>query len=364
MAPHSEQIRFCTSRDGTRIAYGVSGDGPPLVWSSPWVHHIKSDWDSPVWRPWLRKLTQGHTLIRYDWRGCGLSDHDQIQFSFEKNIEDLSAVIEATGFDTFACLGNVGGGIISLAYAVRNPRRVTHLILNGCSMRGRLARANSREQIEEAQTRLKVFEIGWNSETPAFAYFITALHLPEGTAEEIRSYNELIRQVTTPANLNGLLRSFWEADVRDIVQEVRCPTLVLHSRHDALIPFEEGRLLASQISGARFVPLDSRHNVLLEHEPAWHQFAAALDDFLPGVSATLAEGVFIDALTARENEVLELVAQGVGNEAIARKLGTRGKTVRNQVSTIFSKLGVTSRAQAIVRARDAGFGRKASGRQP
>ena len=249
MAPRSEQIRFCTSRDGTRIAYGVGGEGSPLVWSSPWVHHIKSD--SPVWRPWLRKLTERHTLIRYDFRGCGLSDHDQVQFSFEKNIEDLTAVIEAAGFATVACLGNVGGGIISLAYAVRNPRRVTDLVLNGCSMRGRFARAKTREQIEEAQTRLKVFEIGWNSDTPAFAQFITALHIPDGTAEEIRSYSELIRQVTTPANANGLLRSFWEADVRDIVQEVRCPTLVLHSRHDALIPFEEGRLLASQIPGAR-----------------------------------------------------------------------------------------------------------------
>ena len=152
----TQQIRFCTSRDGTRIAYGISGEGPPLIWSPHWVHHLKLDWDSPIWRSWLAVLTRRHTLVRYDWRGCGLSDRDNITFSFEKNVEDLTAVIEAAGFKRFAILGNGNGGANGIAYAARHPEHVTHLVLNGGCVCGRLVRAKTTEQREEAQTRLKV----------------------------------------------------------------------------------------------------------------------------------------------------------------------------------------------------------------
>jgi len=356
-----EQIRFCASRDGTRIAYATSGTGPPLIWSSQWVHHLKFDWDSPVWRPWLSLLGGCHTLVRYDCRGCGLSDRDKLQFSFEKNLEDLAAVVEAAGLNRFVLLAQGGSGMACMTYAVRHPERVTRLILNGCPARGRFQRATTPEQVEEAQTRLKVFEIGWFNEIPAYGHFITALHIPDGLPEEIRSYSDLIRQTSTPTNVLNLLRSSWEGDVQEVVPRIRCPTLVLHSRQDALIPFEEGRLIASLIPGARFVPLESRNHVLLEHEPAWQQFIEAFNEFLPASPATSADGntaPLLEDLTPREREVLELVAQGLGNDTIGSRLGISSKTVRNQVSIIFSKLGVSSRTQAVIRARDAGFGRK------
>jgi pimeloyl-ACP methyl ester carboxylesterase/DNA-binding CsgD family transcriptional regulator len=354
-----DQIRFCTSRDGTRIAYGTCGCGPPLIWSPHWVHHLDFDWESPVWQPWLAFLTRRHTLIRYDWRGCGLSDREGVHFSFERHIEDLEAVVDAAKHDSVALIGNGSGGTAGIAFAARHPQKVTHLILNGACARGRLVRAKTAEEREEARTRLKVFEIGWHNESAAYQHFISALHIPDAQSEQVRSYNDLIRLTTTPSNAVDLLRSYWEADVSESLGQVRCPTLVLHSRKDALIPFEEGRLIASLVPDATFVPLETRNHVLLDTEPAWHQFIAAFTDFLPATAAVAAtERTFLDGLTAREQEVLELLAQGLNNVTIAGRLGISEKTVRNQVSTIFSKLGVNSRAQAIVCARDAGFGLK------
>lgn len=361
MSYSAEQIRFCTSRDGTRIAYGVSGEGPPLIWSPHWVHHLELDWGSPIWRPWLSLLTRRHTLVRYDWRGCGLSDRDNVTFSLEQHLDDLTAVIDACGFQRFAFFGHGSGGTNGIAYAARHPERVSHLVLSGSPLRGRCVRAKTDAQRQEAETRLKVFEIGWDNESPAaYGHFVTALHIPDAQPEQVQSYNELVRQVTTAANAIALLRSYWHADVSKFVSQLRCPALVLHARQDALIPFEEGRLIASLVPGAQFVPLDTRNHVLLEHEPSWPQFATILDAFLSAPPAPTADCELecLSPLTARENEVLEFLAQGHDNETIAARLGISAKTVRNQVSIIFSKLGVNSRAQAIVRARDAGFGRK------
>ena len=144
--------------------------------------------------------------------------------------------------------------------------------------------------------------------------------------------------------------------------QVRSPTLVLHARGDALISFDEGRAVAAAIPNARFVPLDGRGNILLDTEPAWQQFVSALDDFLPAPPAEPGKiGGLLDEHTAREQEVLELVAQGLDNDTIAEQLNISEKTVRNQVSALRSKLGVTSRVQTAVRAREAGFGQKTKG---
>jgi pimeloyl-ACP methyl ester carboxylesterase/DNA-binding CsgD family transcriptional regulator len=360
MSRPTEQIRFCTSRDGTRIAYATCGAGPPLVWRGQWVHHLKFDWDSPVWGPWLSLLTRRHTVIRYDWRGCGLSDRDGVEFSLDKHVEDLEAVVEATGHKRFVLFGHGGGGMTSIAYTVRHPEHVSHLVLYGCPTRGRLRRASSPEEVEEAEIRVRAIELGWPNETPVFGQFFMALHMPDGSAEQHRSFNELLRLTAPPANAMGVIRSFQNTDVRDLVPKVRCPTLVLHARQESNIPFDEGRTIAALIPGARLVPLESRNHLLVATEPAWRQFAEALDDFLPGTTDTAvsAAPLPLDDLTTREREILEFVAQGLDNNKIAKRLGISEKTVRNHVSTIFSKLSVDSRVQAVVRAREAGFGRK------
>jgi pimeloyl-ACP methyl ester carboxylesterase/DNA-binding CsgD family transcriptional regulator len=356
-----QQIRFCKSRDGTRIAYAVSGSGPPLVWIQHWVHHLELDGDSPVWRPWLALLNRHHTLIRFDWRGCGLSDREGVTFTLENYAADLEAVVAAAAVERFALFGMAGAGAgIAMSFAVRHPDRVTRLVLQEAHTRGRLAGDPPPDRVLEAQARLKVIELGWPNETPAYGKFFTALHVPDASAAHVQAYNDLLRRVTSPDNGVRLLETFWEADVSEIVPQVRCPTLVLHSRYDSVIPFDEGRQVAALIPGARFVPLDSRNHLLLATEPAWPQFTAALEEFLAGAAEKSALSM-LGQLTPREREVLEVLAHGVDNSEIAARLEISEKTARNHVSTIFSKLGIASRAQAVALARDAGLGQRRIG---
>ena len=359
--PHpAQQIRFCSSKDGVRIAYATWGSGPPLVRAPHWATHLEFDWESPVWRPWLSLLARRHTLIRYDQRGFGLSDRNGVDLSFERHIEDLEAVVDAAGLKQFVLTGMTGGGPIAVAYAARHPDRVSHLVLYGTFTRGRIARAANALELEEAHTLLKLIEIGLGRDDPSFRQFVTSQFFPDGTAEQFRSFNELVRQSASPSDAANLLRTFYTIDIREIAPKVRCPTLVLHPGEDARVPFEEGRALAGLIPGARLVALNSRNHILLEQEPAWKRLVAELEAFLPATQAepTAESELRLDELTVREREVLELLAQGLGNNGIGEALSLSEKTVRNHVSSIFSKLEVNSRAQAIVRAREAGFGRK------
>ena len=182
MAAIKQQIRFCTSHDGVRIAYASSGQGPPLVKVANWLSHLEFDWESPVWRPLLTELSREHTLIRYDERGCGLSDWNVAELSFEAWVRDLETVVDAAGVDRFPLLGISQGASIAVAYAVRHPERVSHLILHGGYARGRLQRAATPQQREEAETMNKLAELGWGQENPAFRQFFTTQFIPGGIA--------------------------------------------------------------------------------------------------------------------------------------------------------------------------------------
>jgi pimeloyl-ACP methyl ester carboxylesterase/DNA-binding CsgD family transcriptional regulator len=351
-----QQIRFCKSRDGTRIAYATCGSGPPMVWLGHYVRHLDLDWQSPIWRPWLSFLSRRHTLIRYDFRGCGLSDRDDVEFSLQRHVEDLEAVVEAAGLDRFVLFAMQGGGPKASLFVTHHRHRVTHLILYGVPTRGRMADRSKPQRIEEAETRLKAIEFGWRDNLPAYGHFFVSLQIPNGSPEQKRSFNMLLRETLSPKQAVALLRSYWKADVRTILPQIDCPTLVMHARGDPTIPFEEGRKVAALVPGARFVPLETGNHILLEGEPSWEQFTQAIEEFLPagqsGTTDCLAE------LTPRERDLLEFVAQGSDNNEIAARLNISVKTVRNHLSTIFSKLGASTRAQVIVQARDAGFGRR------
>jgi pimeloyl-ACP methyl ester carboxylesterase/DNA-binding CsgD family transcriptional regulator len=354
----NQHIRFCRSSDNVRIAYATCGKGPPLVKALHFGTHLELDWRNPVWAPWLDALARDRMLIRYDPRGCGLSDTGIGDYSFERHVDDLAAVVDACGLKRFALFGMTGGGAVSVAYAARYPERVSALVLHGAFLRGRTARSTTSEEKAESETLLNLIELGWGKDDPAFRQLYSSQFLPDGTAEQFRSFNDHMRRSASPENAARLLRTLHAADVRELAPRVRCPTLVLHSREDTRVPFEEGRALAAQIPTARFVPLDSRNHLLLQQEPAWRTMLAELDAFLPtgrSRGPQRARAAF-GGLTAREQEVLELVAQGADNRSIAGRLGMSEKTVRNNVSIILDKLGVPSRAQAIVRARDAGFG--------
>jgi DNA-binding CsgD family transcriptional regulator len=232
-------------------------------------------------------------------------------------------------------------------------------VILGALAVGRMVR-NPPEQVEEAELELKAIELGWRNDNPAFRQFFTSQFIPDSTPEQASSLNELLRLASTPETAVRRLRPFHRIDLRDMASQIQCPTLVFHSRNDARIPFEQGRALAALIPGARFVALESRNHWVVDTEPAWTQFVGELDSFLPRLpeAPDHVEAAVLDALTPRELQVIELLAAGVDNGTIGRRLDISEKTVRNRVSTIFSKLGVNSRAQAIVWAREAGFGRK------
>jgi pimeloyl-ACP methyl ester carboxylesterase/DNA-binding CsgD family transcriptional regulator len=355
--PSTQQIRFCTSRDGTRIAYGICGSGPPLVWVAHFVHHLNFDWDSPVWRPWISALARRHTLIRFDFRGTGLSDRTGVEFTFEKLAEDFEAVVSASRVRDFSLFAMSGGARVAVPFAVQNPDRVNRLVLYGTSPAGPLTAKAPPERIENMQVQLKAFEMGWPQEVPGFGTFLTSLHIPDATTEQNRSFNELLRLTTSAENGVALLRTLVESDMQDLLPNLRCPTLVFHPRQSAVLSFDEGRKVAALVPDARFVPLESRNHILLDTEPAWKQFVHQLDEFLQGTSHDSATGSF-DELTARERDVLELLANGLSNTNISARLKISEKTVRNHVSIVLGKLGAKSRAQAVALARDAGFGRR------
>lgn len=222
-----QQIRFCISPDGIRIAYATSGEGPPLVKAANWLSHLEFDWNSPVWRHWLTGLSERRTLVRYDERGCGLSDWDVEAFSFEAWVQDLETVVNDLGLERFPLLGISQGGPVAVAYAARHPEKVSHLILYGSYARGWLKRARTPQQREEAELVVKLAEIGWGRDNPHFRQVFTAMFIPEGTAEQMHWFDDLQRMSTSPENAVRFLQVFCEIDVRHLAPKVAAPTRML-----------------------------------------------------------------------------------------------------------------------------------------
>ncbi len=221
-----------------------------------------------------------------------------------------------------------------------------------------MKRNPSPQELDEAALMLKLVELGWGRDNPAFRQVYTTIFIPDSRSEQFRWFTDLQRVSTSPENAIGLIRGFETMDVTSLLTEVRCPTLVLHSLHDGRVPFAEGQRVASTIPGAEFVPLESRNHILLEHQPAWRQFLIEIERFVRGrdkVSGKGGELHFLE-LTPREREVLDLIARGFDNAQIVQHLSITQKTVRNHINSIFGKLGTPNRAQAIVRAREAGLG--------
>jgi DNA-binding CsgD family transcriptional regulator len=248
-----------------------------------------------------------------------------------------------------------------MAYAARHPERVSQLILYGAYARGKLARNPSPQDVDEAETLLKLIELGWGRDNAAFRQVYTSLLIPDSRPEQYSWFIDMQRMTISPQNVVRLMRSLDRVDIRGVLPSIRCPTLVLHARHDRRIPFAEGHLIANAIPNAQFVPLESRNHLLLEHQPAWRQFLDEIAHFVHADRSGEALHAEFLELTVREREVLDLIARGLDNAQIAASLSLSEKTVRNHINSIFSKLGTPNRAQAIVRAREAGLGQ---GRPP
>lgn len=275
-----QEIRFCRTDDGVTLAYACSGAGPPLVKAANWLTHVDHDWHSPVWRHWLVELSRRHRLIRYDERGCGLSDWEVATHSFDSWVTDLETVVDEAGLDRFPLLGISQGAAVAIVYAARHPDRVTRLVLYGGYAQGRLTRATSDADRRMQQLQVDLVHLGWGRDEPTFRQVFTSQFMPEGSRELWDAFNDLQRKTSSAENAARCLETTATVDVVDIARQVAVPTLVLHARHDQRPPFEQGRLLATLIPGSRFIALESCNHILLADEPAWPIFLTEVEAFL------------------------------------------------------------------------------------
>jgi pimeloyl-ACP methyl ester carboxylesterase/DNA-binding CsgD family transcriptional regulator len=304
-----------------------------------WLTHVDSDWDSPVWRHWLAALGERHTVIRYDERGYGLSDSEVGDLSLDTWVADLEAVVDTVGLDRFTLVGISQGAAVAVAYATAHPERVADLVLYGGYARGR----RHRGQRKEEDAVIAAIRAGWSAPDPTFRRVFSALFLPHGTPEQMAWYEELLRSSSSAETAVRLIEARGSLDVRSFAPKVRARTLVIHARDDRVVPVEEGRLLAALIPGARLILLESANHILLADEPAWQYFLSELYAFL-GTGPPAAPRAEVADLTARELEVLELVAAGLTNDAIAERLYLSARTVERHLSNIYAKLGVSGKA--------------------
>jgi len=355
-----QDIRFCVAPDGVKLAYAVSGDGPPLVMSATWLTHLDHQWRSMAWRPWLDVFSKERKLLRYDARGCGLSDRDTSDFSFEKWVSDFECVIDAAMINHFDLLATCWGGPVAITYAARHPERVNRLILYGTYALGRLRWADRPKEIEKARVLLDLTRLGWGNDNHAFQQVWATAFQPGGTLDHLHSWCDQQRAATSAETAVRLLQIGWNADVRELARKVKCPVLIVHPERDAVVPIDQGRQLASLIPNSRFVQVDTENHMPLADEAAWPHIVKEIETFLeePTEQGARDTALPLNDLTGRERTVLEAIACGLDNAEIATSLGLSKKTVRNHITRIFNKIGVAHRYQAIVLARDAGLGVK------
>jgi class 3 adenylate cyclase len=252
LAAMEQQIRFCTTSDGVRIAYATVGEGPPMVLVPGWVSHLEVLWDYPPFRAQGEAYGRHLLYVRYDKRGTGLSDRNVSDFSIEARVRDLEAVVDELKLQTFALEGFSEGGPVAIAYAARHPRRVSRLILYGTF--ARLHPTREQQQTREALITLVRAEWGLGSAT------LTNVFMPGATTEELQFFIKLQREGANQEGAAAMLEANVATDVSHLLSEIRAPTLVIHVKGDLAVPFEYGRELAGGIPGARLLPIEGdRH---------------------------------------------------------------------------------------------------------
>jgi pimeloyl-ACP methyl ester carboxylesterase/DNA-binding CsgD family transcriptional regulator len=345
-AAPEQEIRFCRSADGVRLAYATHGAGPPLVVVSCWLSHLQHDWQSPVWRHFLDQLGEIATVIRYDERGFGMSDWNVDDFSIEARVADLEAVLAATGFERFALLGMSGGSAVAMAYAARHTLRVSRLILYGtvCGVPA----TSTPEGWAEEETYRSMIRVGWAKEDPVFRRAFTTRFIPDATEEQMRWFDDLQRMSTSPENAVTSRIARQEVDIEDELPRITAPTVVLQALGDRSTMFSNAVSVSSLIPAARLVPLQSRNHILLADEPAWQVFIDEVTAFMEPDRRAFSDGATdrptAEGLSAREVDVLRLAADGRTNDEIAEALTLSVRTVERHLSNIYSKLGFGGRA--------------------
>jgi pimeloyl-ACP methyl ester carboxylesterase/DNA-binding CsgD family transcriptional regulator len=344
-----QEIQFCTSADGARLAVATVGEGLPLVRAATWLTHVEKDAGNLFNRHWVSEMGREYRYVRYDSRGCGLSDRDVERISLDAWIEDLEAVADAMDIERFALLGMSQGAAIAVSYAARHPERVSHLVIYGGCVRGLLKRNPPAKVVDAAQAMLKAAELGWGADSASFRQVFTSQLFHDVSAEQQRAFDEAQRLTVSGANAVRFLQVVFDIDIRSAAAQVLCPTLVFHALEDPCFPFEEGRMLASLIPGARLVPLPSKNHLPFETERAWPLFLEELRTFLPASVKTADRAA---ELTPRQTQILREIANGQTDKQIARKLALSPRTVEMHVAHLLAALQCRTRAEAVRRASE------------
>jgi class 3 adenylate cyclase/pimeloyl-ACP methyl ester carboxylesterase len=274
------KVAYCRAPDGVRLAYAKAGSGPPLVKTANWMNHVEYDWESSIVRHFFIALARDFTLVRYDARGNGLSDWDVENLSLDAWVSDLETVVDAVKLDRFPLLGMSQGCAISVAFAVRHPERVSHLILYGGFARGAYRRAKNELELQKAKALATLIRTGWGEESPAFRQLFSSLFMPGGTPEQLQKFAERQRKTTSPECAYRYFETTRNLDVSELLPKVTAPTLVMHKREDQVQPFEAGRELAAGIPGAHFVALQGQNHFPLEQDPATERMLEEIRLFL------------------------------------------------------------------------------------
>lgn len=274
-----QRVKFCTSADGTQIAYATIGEGVPVLKAPSYLTHVEYEWSNTFWGPFLSEFANSSQLIRFDQRGNGLSDWDVGRISPDAITEDMEAVVEASGLDRFALLGISQGAAFSVRYAAQHPEKVSCLILLGGYLRGRLMREDgeAKTQFNIASTMMRE---GWGSTSPMYRQFFTSGYIPDASQSAKDSFDELQRISGSAENVLRIWEMNAYLDATEMAKQLRIPTLVLHMTGDRMVPVAEGRYAARLIEGAQFVELPGNNHVVLEGQPSFDRFFEEVRPFL------------------------------------------------------------------------------------
>jgi len=272
-------VRFCQASDGVSVAHAQVGSGPPLIMTGSWMTHLAEDWCGDDWSRLLSELARDFTLIRYDIRGNGMSDWDNVEITFDRLVEDLGLIIDAYDFEQVAIFGPSASSAVSIAYSLQHPERVSRLVLYGGYAQGKRRRGDQGE-IAESEAMATLIRQAWGRDNPVARQMMTTLYIPDASQEEAEEFNEFQKMCGPAENIARFLEVYDDIDVLDLLDQVTTPTLIMHCIQDSISPYAQGKILADKIPGAKFVSLNSKGHLIGDSDPEFQRLLYKVRQFL------------------------------------------------------------------------------------